>query len=45
MHRLQLAADIQENKHFRTQQTLALRDAQDREIQKILRNEGTYSEM
>jgi len=45
MHRLQLTADIQENKHFRAQQSLALRNAQDREIQKILRNEGTYSEM
>jgi hypothetical protein len=43
IHRLQLAADIQENKDFLTQQTLALRYAQDREIQKILRNEGTSS--
>ena len=42
IHRLQLAADVHENVYFRTQQTLALQHAQDREIQKILRNEGNY---
>ncbi len=38
--RLKQMAEIQENEYFRSQQTLALRQTQAREVQKILKEEG-----
>ena len=38
--RLRQVAETQENKHFRSQQTLALQQTQARQIQKILKEEG-----
>jgi hypothetical protein len=38
--RLKQMAEIQENEYFRSQQTLALRQTQARQVQKILKEEG-----
>jgi len=38
--RLKQVAEMQENKYFRSQQTLALQQTQARQIQKILNKEG-----